>query len=138
MGVVRLELQAGFTSGFGERLHTTVIFVMTTIELSVLNARFGSPLGQQLTNHCRPVTVATSFHLVANAFVACAGADNRLALLVIDDLASEMLERTVDAQPWLGCVTAQFIADVTATAKPLGLNLLVFIHDDEPVIMIIW
>tara|TARA_A100001391_G_scaffold50937_1_gene31028 strand:+ start:224 stop:640 length:417 start_codon:yes stop_codon:yes gene_type:complete len=138
MVLANLELKTGFTGGFGKCLHPAMILVVAPIELSGFDPRFGGSFSDEFTNQCRSVTVATSFHLIANALVTRAGTGNRFALLVIDDLASEMLERTVNAQPGLIGVTTQLVTNMTATAKSLRLNFLIFIHDDAPMMMIIW
>lgn len=92
MAVIRLELESSFASGVGERLHTAMIFVVATIELSGCDARFNSSLGHEFTNQCGRVTVTTQLYFVANTLVASAGANKGLALLVIDDLTSEVFE----------------------------------------------
>src|SRR6056297_1309976 len=93
-----LKLQSALTGCFGERFDAAVILVVPAGELYRVDSRCGRFLSNQLTNGCRSVTVAAGGQTV-DAFVTGAGANQRLARLIIDQLATEVLERPMHAHP---------------------------------------
>lgn len=123
-----LKLQTGFTCGIGKRLDTTVILIMTTIELCLSNTGFHRLLGDYLTNDRRSVTVATVLNLIADRFITSARTDDRFSGQVVDDLTREVHQRPVDAQPGLIGIAAELVTNAASSTQTLALNFFVLIH----------
>jgi hypothetical protein len=128
----KLKLQTSFASGVCECFDSAVVLVVTTIKFDGLNTRLSSLFCDQLTNQCRGVTVATSLHLVADALVTRTRTENGLASLVINDLASEVLQRTLNAQTRLVGTASQLVANMAPATQAFALEFFVLVHSDDP------
>lgn len=123
-----LKLQASLASSLRESLHTAMVAVVTTIELDRANAGCCCLLGNRLTDLRSGLAVSAMSNRGTQAFVSCAGTDQRLAGDVVDQLAAEMIQRAMHAKAWLLRRTSQLVANVVASSEPLLLNLLVLVH----------
>src|SRR5262249_14282884 len=81
------------------RLDPAVIEVCAAVEHDVLDALRGRPLGEQLPDRLGGVDVCSGLERRTQVLLDRRGRDQRLALVVVDDLRIDVLRRTEHRPP---------------------------------------
>jgi hypothetical protein len=98
------------------------------IESDPLDAGRGRLFGERLANFGGSVTVPAAADIRPHTLVTCAGADDRFTRNVVNELATEVLQRAMNAESWMLRGSTQPIANVVATPLSFLLNAFVFVH----------
>ena len=94
-----LKFQSAFARRVGQRFYFAVIKKSTAIENRLINIPGQQTLGDGFANLLRRSTIGGMFALAAERFLRCAGRDQGLARLVVDDLGVDMFAGKINAEP---------------------------------------
>jgi hypothetical protein len=125
-----LKLQAALAGCFGKRFHSTVILRVTAVHLDTFYASRNRLLSNCFADFASRIAIATDFDGFTENSIFGTGTDNCLSGQIVDQLATEVLERTMDAQTWMISSALYLVANMaTATQTPL-FNNFILIHLD--------
>jgi len=105
---------------------------MASVEANGFDPSSQSTLAHCLTDDGGRITVATILDFPTQIFLGGTGRHESFAFVVVDDLAVDVFECSIDRQPRSVCGTAQFFADTKTASNTSLSNGFSVIHGSNP------
>ncbi len=122
-----LKFQSAFAGSIRQRSDSTVILVSPAVERDSADARRFAAFGNCLTNRLGCFAIATELDAVSKRFVEGAGGCQRHAVLVVNQLAGNVLIASTYRQTGLRSIATQLFTDaILSTPSSLIVLLIVF------------
>ena len=105
---------------------------MASVETHSLDTSSQSTLANCLANDGRRIAVATILDFATQILLGGTGRHESFAFVIVDDLAVDVFECSIDGQPRSICGTTQFFADAKTASNTSLSNGFSMIHGSNP------
>src|SRR4051812_620961 len=119
---VPLELQSTLARRIGQRLDAAMIGASATIKDDLAKAGGFGLVGDRLPDLLGGGDIAAVLQVAAHVILRARGGDQRLAVMIVDDLGVNMLAAAINRKARPLAVSQHLVADaVLAAGEPFGL-----------------